>query len=311
MPLFGRRRDKTPPGPVWAGGASSGQFVMPPGWQPVTGRPFGGRLADPVHEITRTMYGVPRSQQQNRTVGSTTFADIFRTSVDGREVTVATARTYIEPGLFPSGHGTPAVAVCAAELPSVLPFMSIVPRQYARAAIPGMSPAIDPAFDDRFQVTGMPTVLAEVTGLATVAAAVTPEVRQRIMARDDWAFLTDGYLICCVTKGAFGSADEAAGRVSQLLGIIAAIPAAVMPDHVSHDADDLVRRFGEVDGMDGAIALLERLTPDERERLARSGTVLAAFADVRTPQEAIARFESLDARRRMEIITMFMRAEDS
>ncbi len=311
MPMFGRRREKTPPGPVRAGGTGSGQLVMPPGWQPVTGQPFGGRLADPVHEITRTMYGVPRSQHQNRTVGGTTFADIFRTSIDGREVTVANARTYIEPGLFPAGHGTPAVAVCAAELPSVLPFVSVAPRRYARAAVPGMTPAIDPAFDDRFQVTGMPALLAEVTGLATVAAALTPEVRQRIMARDDWAFLADGYLLGCVTKGAFGSADEAIGRVREVLGVIAAIPAAVLPDHVSHDTDDLVARFSAVGSVDGAIALLERLTPDERERLARSGTALAAFADVRTPQEAMARFESLDPQRRMEVITMFMRAQDS
>lgn len=80
--------------------------------------------------------------------------------------------------------------------------MSVVPRRYARTAVPGTSPAINPAFDDRFQVTGMPALLAEVTGLATVAAALTPEVRQRIMACDDWAFLAGGYLLGCVTKGA-------------------------------------------------------------------------------------------------------------
>jgi hypothetical protein len=38
--------------------------------------------------------------------------------------------------------------------------------------------------------------------------------------------------------------------------------------------------------------------------------VLAAFADVTTPQEAMARFESLDPQRRMEVITMFMRVQN-
>ncbi len=40
-------------------------------------------------------------------------------------------------------------------------------------------------------------------------------------------------------------------------------------------------------------------------------TPLAALADVRTPQEAIARFKTMDPQRRMQLIAMFMRVGDA
>jgi hypothetical protein len=56
--------------------------------------------------------------------------------------------------------------------------------------------------------------------------------------------------------------------------------------------------------------MLQELTPEDRKQLARSGTPLAEFADVRTPQEAIARFETLDPQRRMQLLAMFVRVKD-
>ena len=47
------------------------------------------------------------------------------------------------------------------------------------------------------------------------------------------------------------------------------------------------------------------------ERLARSDTPLAAFADVRTPEEAMARFGSLPESQRMQLLAMFMRVDGS
>ena len=99
-------------------------------------------------------------------------------------------------------------------------------------------------------------------------------------------------------------------RVGEVMGIVAAIPASVLPAHMDHSADDLVARLSKIDSVEGAIAMLQQLTPGEREQLARSDTPLAAFADVQTPEEAMARFGSLDAQRRMQIIAMFTRAED-
>ena len=63
--------------------------------------------------------------------------------------------------------------------------------------------------------------------------------------------------------------------------------------------------------MEDAIAFLQGLTPDERERLARSDTPLAAFADVRTPEEAMARFGSLPEARRMQLLAMFARVDEA
>ena len=63
--------------------------------------------------------------------------------------------------------------------------------------------------------------------------------------------------------------------------------------------------------MDQGLALLQQLTPDERERLARSDSPLAALADVRTPQEAMARFKTLDPQRKMQLMAMFMKVRDS
>jgi hypothetical protein len=139
---------------------------------------------------------------------------------------------------------------------------------------------------------------------------LTPEVQQRIMAHDDWVFHAEHSLLGCITKGAFGSPQEISTRVGEVMGIVAAIPASVLPAHMDHSADDLVARLSKIDSVEGAIAMLQQLTPGEREQLARSDTPLAAFADVQTPEEAMARFGSLDAQRRMQIIAMFTRAED-
>ena len=96
-----------------------------------------------------------------------------------------------------------------------------------------------------------------------------------------------------------------------MLRIVAAIPASALPPHVDHSVDNIMDRFAQVDGVEGAVELLRRLTPQEREQLARSDTPLAAFSDVQTPEEIIARFQSLDAQRRMQIVAMFMRSQDS
>lgn len=274
----------------------------------MAGPPFGPHLADAVHEITRLMYGVPRTMPYQGLISRTSFTDVFRAGFDGRAVTVANAWTVIDPGLFQGGRGMPAVAVVAAELPSVLPLLWVRPRRYHGTAPIGDTRTGNPAFDERYQVIGAPAALGVVTGFGDARAVLTPEIQQRIMARDDWAFCAEGPMLCCVSKGAFGSAEEFSGRAGEVLGIVAAIPAAVLPAHLDHSTDDLVARFSRVDSVDDAIAMLQRLTPAERERLAGSGTPLAALADVRTPEEAMARFKSLDPQRRMQVIAMFSRA---
>ncbi len=94
-----------------------------------------------------------------------------------------------------------------------------------------------------------------------------------------------------------------------MLGIVIAIPGTVMPSQVDYSADDLAARIRRLDDVNDAIAFLQSLTPDERDRLARSDTPLAAFADVRTPEEALARFGSLPEAQRMQLLAMFSRVD--
>ena len=63
--------------------------------------------------------------------------------------------------------------------------------------------------------------------------------------------------------------------------------------------------------MQEGLAFLQELTPAERDRLARSDSPLAALADVRTPQEAMARLKALDPPRKMQVMAMFMQVRDS
>ncbi len=166
------------------------------------------------------------------------------------------------------------------------------------------SPAGNPAFDGRFLVAGMPAA-------GSAQEVLTPEVQQRIMGHDDWVFRAERYLLGCVSKGPFRSADQVTQRIGEVIGILAAIPASVLPDHVDHSGDDLIARVNRLTSMDEGLALLQQLTPGERERLARSDSPLAALADVRTPQEAMARFKTLDPQRKMQVMTMFMKVRDA
>ena len=251
------------------------------GWQPAAERPFDGHLEDAVHEITRVMYGAPRDLlvDQRLRIGDTVFRDAFRAGVDGRGVVVANGWTNIQTEVRYSPDHWQGVAVCAAELPSMLMLEAIHPRRFpglvhARPVATG-----NPEFDERFVVTGPPEGVGEV---------LTPEVQRRVMARDDWSFRAERYLFGCVSKGPFDS----------------------VADHVDHSADDIIARIDRLTSVEEAMAMLQELTPADREQLARSDTPLAAFADVTTPQEAMARMKGLDRATKMQLFTMFMRVRD-
>ena len=93
--------------------------------------------------------------------------------------------------------------------------------------------------------------------------------------------------------------------MSEVLGIVAAIPVDVAPAQVDHSVDDLIARFHQCVGIDEAMGLLQNLTDDERARIAQSPTPLAKFADVRTPDEIGARFMSLPDNERLQLLSMF------
>jgi hypothetical protein len=305
MPLFSHHNEAWEA--VKDGVPGLAEVASAQGWLPADGkRPFDGQLEDAVHDMSRTLYGVAHLTGSSDTrISPTFYRDAFRGTLSGRNVTVANAWTGVTPGLFGITGGMCGVAVCVAELPSVLPIGLIQPRRLPVIAHIRETPTGDPAFDDLYSVGSF-------AGFGVSQEQVlTPELRQLIMAHDDWIFRFERYLLACITKGPFRTVDNVTQRISEVLAFVGAIPASVMPDHVDHSSDDLIARISKLTGIEDAMAMLQQLTPDDRERLARSGTPLAAFADVQTPQQAIARFQSLDPQRRMQLMTMFMRVEDS
>ena len=117
-----------------------------------------------------------------------------------------------------------------------------------------------------------------------------------------------GTALVCLTQGSFTTADDVVRRARDVLDLVAAIPATVVPDHVDRSVDDLAARISRIESIGDAITFLQGLTDDDRERLARSDTPLAAFADVRTPEDATARFQALPPAQQMQLMALFMRA---
>ncbi len=283
--------------------AGLAEFARANNWEARGERPFDGHFEDGVHRVTLAIHHVPASTAMTGLrVGNTIFRDSYRTAVDGRSVTVSNGWTNIQTEVRYAPDNWHGVSVCAAELPSLLPLARVSPR--ATGAALGLSP--DPTgnaeFDQRFVVSATPDGAPQV---------LTPPVQQLIMARDDWFFWAERYFFGCISPGPFTSVDEVRARIDALLGVIAAIPTAVLPDHVDHSEDDLIARISRLTSLEEAMAFLHQLTPADREQLARSDTPLAAFADVRSPQEARARFMTLDQPRKMQLLAMFMQVKDS
>ena len=313
MPLFGHHHKNEPDGfsgNIPAGFTGLAEFGQAEGWEPVPGQPFDGHLETTVHEISRAMYGAARTtsavMQTGIRVGGTAFPDAFRAAVGGRTVIVANAWTSIEAEVQYSSGDVWGAAVCAVEVPALLPFARIQPRRFPPIGLLRVTPTGDPAFDERFAVSAVPETTP---GVGRLDSVLTPEVQQRIMAHDDWVFSHERYLLGCVSRGVFGSAAAVGQRIGEVLGIVAAFPASAVP-RADHSADDLMARIAALKTMDEAMAFLQGLTPADREQLARSGSPLAALADVRTPKEAMARFRGLDQPRKMQLMMMFMEVKD-
>ena len=300
MHLFGHHHDA--PGPH---GSPATPPPQPPattvGWQPVDGRPFLPAIHDLVHDTTRAMYGRPRSQTQYLGIGETIYRDAFRGIFDSRTVIVANALTPMDAGFFEDYRGTPVAAVAAVEVPTLLFPLLVQSRRFPDiVTYGGESPTGDALFDQRFRVTGAGESLPLLTDV----------VRQCVATRDDWAFWFTDYFVVSISRGSYTTSDEMNRRVGDMLTLVAALPESVVPRQVDHSADDLAARIDRVESIEDAIAFLQALTPAERETLARSHTPLAAFADVRTPEEAMARLMSLDVPSRMQLFAVFTRVRD-
>jgi hypothetical protein len=247
------------------------------------------------------MYGVPGGalgQGLGRNWHGIGFHDAFRFSDAGRTVTVANGRAGLDYEVRHVAGPPMWIAVCAVELPAALAPGSVQPRRYRPMLHLRDAPTGNPAFDERF--------LASVPPVG--AMWLTPEVQRRLLAHDDWVLLSHRTALVCVTRGAFPSADDVARRTRDLLDLVDVIPSSVVPHQVDNSVDDLAERIARIQSVEDAVAFLQGLSDVDRERLARSDTPLAGFADVRTPQEAMTRFQALDPARRMQLLGLFMRA---
>ncbi len=273
------------------------------GWQPLTDDPFDSGVTRNLWRLNFALYGerepigfgghdnVPRVS---------TYHDSYAGTIDGRRVIVTNHSTNIAQLRI---YDFEAVAVCAVEVGTIAPIMLVEPRALPLVArhVPTTATG-DQAFDDRFVTVLVPTVGPEV---------MTTDVRRLLMARDDWALLGDANWLLCVSKGRFESVDHATRRVDEVLAIVHAFPTSIVPAEVDHSVDDLAARIENISTIEEALTFLEQLGPEDRTRLAASKTPLAAFADVTTPEQAMARFESLDMPQRMQLLGMFQGLDDS
>ena len=184
---------------------------------------------------------------------------------------------------------------------TILPFAYVQSRRFHQLTHFPAVPTGNAAFDERFLVCPVPTLQQ---------TAFSDDLLARIMVHDDWAFRGERYLLGCLSSSPFRSTNEVTQRIDEVMQVVAAFPAAMQPAHVDHSEDDLIARIGKLKSIEDTMAFLQQVTPEDRARLAKSDTPLAAFADVRTPQEAQARFVSLDQASQMQVMAMFMKVKD-
>jgi hypothetical protein len=271
------------------------------GWTPAGDEPFDSDLTALIHGVLRAQHGAFRDMGgvKDLEVAHTLYHDAYRATVDGRAVTVANAWSPVE-AVVAGGRRVEGSAVVGIELSTALMIAGVEPRS-RHNGIPGPEiPTGNSSFDAIYRVVGAGR-LAE--------GVVTPEMQQRIAARDDWTFIAHETTFVSVCREPFAAPDEVSQRVRDVLAIVMALPTGVAPAKVDHSVDDLLVRIASIDNIEQAVAFLQQLSDADRQRLAASPSPLAKFADVRTPDEAIARMMSLPELERVQVLAMFEKAD--
>jgi hypothetical protein len=253
------------------------------GWEAVD-EPFEGGTTDRIKGVVRTLHGVFRTTSSDGDLAPARmhYHDAYRATREGRAVTIANAWVAID-AVVAGGRHVEGAAVTAVELSTLLMIAGIEPR-LRHQGIPGPEvPTGNASFDSAYRVVGMAR-LAE--------GVVTSEMQQRISARDDWTFIAEDTTFISVCREPFATADEVSQRISDVLAIVAALPASVAPAQVDHSADDLLARIAHIDTVEQALAFLQQLSD----------------ADVRSPDEAIARLMALPEIERLQLLAMFQKA---
>ena len=273
------------------------------GWQPVEGAPFDSGLADRIWHVTWSLYDrrerISSGTANDPAPSRPHFHDAYRGEVDGRHIVVTNHSTNLGQLKL---YDFKRTSVCAVELGSLFPVVLVKPRALPFHGMFKPVPTGIAEFDDRFSVA-MATIVEP-------QSVLDAAVRQRIMARDDWAFLGYDTWLVCVGRDPFESADDVTHRLDEVFDLVRALPESIVPAQIDRSVDDLAVRIEKISSVEEALTFLEQLSPDDRQRLASSNTPLAPFADVKTPDEAMARLESLDMPQRMQLLGMFQRLDD-
>lgn len=192
------------------------EYATSQGWRPLGGNPISGMLQSFAHDTTRVMYGAPRDMVRPGGSGirvtSTVYRAAYGGTLHGRDFEVANGWTSIIE-LRP-------IAVCALELPVIVPLTWIELQRFGSAAPLREVSTGDAAFEQRFLVSTQDPAFAE--------ALLTPEIRQLMMGRDNWVFILAGNRLGCLAREAFTSADYVLRRLAEVQAIVAAIPPSVM-----------------------------------------------------------------------------------
>ncbi len=276
-----------------------GALAASRGWQRVRDEePVGSEFAGQVHRLAWILYGIPFSSDLLNATSAehrTIYREAWAGSADGHRFLVANAWTNIGPRRL-KFYDHQAIAVCVVERCNMVPLW-IQPRRLPWTdRHVAASPTGDPHFDDRcsaaFPLPGTGPVL------------LTAEVRQRLLAHDDWAFVSMSGSLLCASTGPYVTVDSVTSRVEEVLGLIAAIAHAAVPQVSDPATADLIARVGRISSLEEAAAFVVGLNPAERDLLARSGTPLAAFAQDTTPEQAAERFMSLSLTEKMRLYAM-------
>jgi hypothetical protein len=273
------------------------------GWQRVTAEvPIDSQLAAQVHQLAWILHGVQFSSDQLDATSvehRTIYRQVWAGTADPHRFVVANAWTDIGPRLT-KFHDYQAISVCVVDRCTLPPFL-VVQRHLPwpdRRVLPEATG--DPGFDGRLSAAfPLP---------GTGEALLTAEVRRRLLAHDDWAFVSMSGSLLCAGIGPFGTVDSVTARVDEVLGLVAAFAGSVAPP-ASDPAAGLIARFGRITSLEEAGTVLVGLSPSDRAALARSGTPLAAFADVRTQEQALQRFLSLSLTEKMRLYALMQITE--
>ncbi|HTN79779.1 MAG TPA: hypothetical protein VMK16_08900 [Acidimicrobiales bacterium] len=256
--------------------------------------------SDQIKRASRVLHGFapePSSTLHGGAIPNMFYNDVFAGTIDGRAIKVANVRTPMESMSLEYMAKVQSTSLVTVELSTLVPY-AVEPR-LRHQVIHGFEMATgDAEFDAAFRVVGL---------FAMGESPFSPEARRLIEAHRDWIFLFDGPLLMSVGLPAFTTGDDLTTRVREVVGVVNAFPASA--GTIDHSVDDLLTRIGQLNSVEEAMTFLQALSPSDRERLAKSPTPLAKFADVQTPDEITQRFMSLDMNERMQVLAMFEKTQ--